>query len=161
MQFVLPHVPMYNGDIICLTIPINPPVALHVNFNLLHAINYIQHLVCFMLVPSMPTRWGFDVVYNNKPCYCFTVISYISVLYENFTRWLIYILHHINALIWHYFTLEKIWQIFSHPTWWGYPSYNEITWCFMLCYIFIRMEYVVILTNSHLLHCIMLTRVFS
>ena len=32
---------MYNVGIICLTIPINPPAALHVNFNLLQAINYI------------------------------------------------------------------------------------------------------------------------
>ena len=38
MQFVVTHVPMYNVGIICLTIPINSPAALHVNFN---AINYI------------------------------------------------------------------------------------------------------------------------
>ena len=45
MQFVLTHVLMYNIGIICITIPINPPAALHVNFNLLQAINYIQHLI--------------------------------------------------------------------------------------------------------------------
>ena len=43
MQFVVTHVPMYNVDIICLTIPINSPAALHVNFNLSQAINYIKN----------------------------------------------------------------------------------------------------------------------
>ena len=42
MQFIVTHVPMYNVGIVCLTIPINSPAALHVNFNLLQAINYIK-----------------------------------------------------------------------------------------------------------------------
>ena len=53
MQFVLTHVPMYNGDIICLTIPINLPAALHVNFNLLQAINYIIYIYTHVTLESL------------------------------------------------------------------------------------------------------------
>ena len=51
MQFIVTHVPMYNAGIVCLTTPINSPAALHVNFNLLQAINYIVDMHSLVMSP--------------------------------------------------------------------------------------------------------------